>query len=210
MVKYKMMNKEGLPLKNAEATKERILEAAMEEFSSYGIAGARIDRIARNAGCNKNMIYIYFENKEKLFHTVLLNNLTRVYEEITFTPEDLPGYAAQVFDYANAHPELFRLMAWYGLEQRSVNVTERANAQQKKIEQLLNAQSAGQVGTAFTPAFLMTAIMTLATAWTPFNPFGPSYDSRAMQAPNETREAVMRAVSLLAGGEAKSEQEADE
>jgi hypothetical protein len=28
----------------AEATKARILEAAMEEFSSYGIAGARGDR----------------------------------------------------------------------------------------------------------------------------------------------------------------------
>jgi AcrR family transcriptional regulator len=195
------MNKEGLPLKNAEATKERILEAALEEFSSYGIAGARVDRIAKNAGCNKNMIYIYFENKETLFTTVLLNNLTRVYEEINFTPEDLPGYAARVFDFAISHPELFRLMAWYGLEQRVVNLTERASVQQKKIKQLMNAQSAGQVGTTFTPGFLLTAIMALATAWTPTNPFGPSYDPNALKTPNETREAIAKAVSLLAKGE---------
>lgn len=101
---------------NAEATRERILEAAMEEFSTYGIAGARVARIAKNAECNKNMIYIYFDNKETLFTTVLQNNLKRVYEEIPFTPDDLPGYSVKVFDYAIANPELFRLMTWYGLE----------------------------------------------------------------------------------------------
>jgi AcrR family transcriptional regulator len=184
-------------LKNAEATKERILEAAMEEFSSYGIAGARVDRIAKNAGCNKNMIYIYFENKETLFTTVLQNNLTRVYEEITFTPNDLPGYAARVFDFAMAHPDLFRLMAWYGLEQKVDNLTERASVQQKKIKELMNAQSAGLVGTTFTPGFLLTAIMALATAWTPTNPFGPSYDPNALKTPNKTREAIAKGVSLL-------------
>jgi AcrR family transcriptional regulator len=194
------MNKEGHPLKNAEATKERILEAAMEEFSSYGIAGARVDRIAKNAGCNKNMIYIYFENKETLFTTVLQNNLTRVYEE-SFTPDDLPGYAARVFDFAISHPDLFRLMAWYGLEQKVVNLTERASVQQKKIKQLLNAQSAGLVGTTFTPGFLLTAIMALATAWTPTNPFGPSYDPDGVKKPSETRDAIAKVISLITKGE---------
>ncbi|MFD0695460.1 TetR family transcriptional regulator [Paenibacillus sp. GCM10027628] len=184
-------------MRNAEATKERILEAAMEEFSSYGIAGARVDRIAKNAGCNKNMIYIYFENKETLFTTVLQNNLTRVYEEITFTPDDLPGYAARVFDFAMAHPDIFRLMTWYGLEQKVVNLTERASVQQKKIKEVMNAQNAGLVGTTFTPGFLLTAIMALATSWTETNPFGPSYDPNALKTPNETREAIGKAVSLM-------------
>lgn len=188
-------------MKNAEATKERILAAAFEEFSSFGIAGARVDRIASKAGCNKNMIYIYFENKEKLFTTVLLNNLTRVYQEITFTPEDLAGYAAKVFDFAISNPELFRLMAWYGLEQRDANLTERASVQQKKIKQLMDAQSAGQVGTTFTPGFLLTAVMALATAWTATNPFGPSYAPDALKTPDKTREAIAKAVSLLAKGE---------
>lgn len=65
------MKQKGLPMRNAEATRERILEAATAEFSAYGIAGARVDRIAKTAGCNKNLIYIYFENKETLFTTVL-------------------------------------------------------------------------------------------------------------------------------------------
>src|SRR5580698_5133060 len=102
---------------NAEATRERILEAALAEFSAYGVAGARVDRIAATAGCNKNLIYIYFENKETLFVTVLQRHLARIYDELPFTPEDLPGYAARTFDFAMANPDLMRLMAWFGLEQ---------------------------------------------------------------------------------------------
>jgi len=185
-------------LRNAEATKERILEAAMEEFSSYGIAGARVDRIARNAGCNKNMIYVYFENKDTLFATVLRKNLTRVYEENTFTPEDLPGYAAKIFDFAMANPALFRLLAWYSLEQKAGSLAERAAAQEKKRKEIVDAQHAGMVGTAFTPGFLLTAIMTLATAWTAVNPYGPSYDPDGAKNPGETRDAIAKAVQLIA------------
>ncbi|MGG3640208.1 TetR family transcriptional regulator [Bacillus gobiensis] len=184
-------------MRNAEATRERILEAAMKEFSSYGIAGARVDRIAKNAECNKNLIYIYFENKETLFKTVLQKHLTRVYEEIDFTPEDLPGYAARVFDFAMTHPDLMRLMAWYSLEQKVGSLTERASARDKKIKAITNAQSAGQVGTTFTPGFLLTAIMALATAWSATNPFGPSHDTDAAKMPSETRDAIAKAVSLI-------------
>lgn len=184
-------------MRNAEATRERILEAAMKEFSSYGIAGARVDRIAKNAGCNKNLIYIYFENKETLFTTVLQKHLTRVYEEIDFTPEDLPGYAARVFDFTMTHPDLMRLMAWYSMEQKVGSLTERTSVRDKKIKAIMNAQSDGLVGTTFPPGFLLTAIMTLATAWTATNPFGPSYDPDAAKMPSETRDAIAKAVSLM-------------
>ncbi|MBB6672439.1 hypothetical protein H7C19_17305 [Cohnella nanjingensis] len=99
------------------------------------------------------------------------------------------------------HPDLFRLMAWYGLEQKAVNLTERASVQQKKINEVLNAQSAGLVGTTFTPGFLLTAIMALATAWTATNPFGPSYDPDALKMPSETKKTIAKAVSLITKGE---------
>src|SRR6266446_4245097 len=83
------------PMRNAEATKERILNAALAEFSAHGIAGARVDRIARTAGCNKNLIYIYFEDKDALFNTILCKHISRIHEEQPFTPDDLPGYAAK-------------------------------------------------------------------------------------------------------------------
>ena len=109
----------------ADETRERILTAAMAEFATYGIAGARVDRIARTAGCNKNLIYVYFENKERLFATVLRLQLPRIYEEMTFTPHDLPGYAERVFDFGVANPELMRLLAWSRLEHQAETLAMR-------------------------------------------------------------------------------------
>src|SRR5882762_7101092 len=124
-------------MRNAEATRERILEAAMAEFAAYGIAGARVDRIAKTAGCNKNLIYIYFTDKETLFTTVLERHLARVYEDVHFTPDDLPGYALRVFDFAMAHPDLMRLMAWFGLEQKTESPAKRGAIRDEKIAALM-------------------------------------------------------------------------
>jgi AcrR family transcriptional regulator len=81
------------------------------------VAGARVDRIAATAGCNKNLLYVYFGSKENLFTAVLELHLVRVYEDIPFTPDDLPGFAGRVFDFAMTRPDLMRLLAWSTLEQ---------------------------------------------------------------------------------------------
>jgi AcrR family transcriptional regulator len=181
-------------MRNAEATRERILQAALAEFSAHGIAGARVDRIARTAGCNKNLIYIYFEDKETLFKTVLCKHLTRVHEEQPFTPDDLPGYAAKVFDFAMANPDLLRLVAWSALEQPANGSAERVASLNAKLAALTEARKAGQVGTAFPPDFLLS----LATAWSVTSPFGPSLNRKAGEHPAAVRENLMEAVRLLA------------
>ena len=56
---------------DAEATRRRLIEAATSEFAEYGIAGARVDRIAADARSNKAQIYRYFKNKEGLFDAVM-------------------------------------------------------------------------------------------------------------------------------------------
>lgn len=48
-----------------------IMEAATLEFSSNGLEGARVDRIALAAGINKQLLYRYFGNKEDLYIRVL-------------------------------------------------------------------------------------------------------------------------------------------
>ena len=185
-------------MRNAEATKERILEAALAEFSAHGIAGARVDRIAQAARCNKNLIYIYFEDKETLFATVLRKHLMRIHEEQPFTPDDLPGYAAKVFDWAMANPDLMRLMAWAALEQKAKGKAERVATFEAKVAALAEAQNAGRVGTAFPPEFLLIAVMSLATAWSAASPFGPSVNPKAAGCPAAVRQGLLEAVRLLA------------
>lgn len=58
-------------IRDAEATKARILAAARKEFAKRGLAGARVDEIADRARANKRMIYHYFGSKDELFTAVL-------------------------------------------------------------------------------------------------------------------------------------------
>jgi AcrR family transcriptional regulator len=185
-------------MRNAEASRERILEAALAEFSAHGIAGARVDRIAHAARCNKNLIYIYFEDKETLFNTVLSKHLTRVHEEQPFTPDDLPGYAGRVFDFAMANPDLMRLLAWSGLERQAKAQARRVATLDSKLAALAAARDARKVSTAFPPDFLLTALMSLATAWSAACPFGALLDGKAAGRKTELRPSIVEAVRLLA------------
>lgn len=55
----------------AQRTRQRILDAALEEFSAKGFDAGRVDEIALRAGVQKNVIYYYFGSKDDLFTAVL-------------------------------------------------------------------------------------------------------------------------------------------
>jgi AcrR family transcriptional regulator len=55
----------------ASTTKDRILDAAEEEFADKGIAGARVEQIAQRAGVAKALIYYYFEGKKQLLQGII-------------------------------------------------------------------------------------------------------------------------------------------
>ncbi|MDB5517370.1 MAG: transcriptional regulator [Tardiphaga sp.] len=57
--------------RDPEGMRIRILEAAKKEFAAHGIGGARVDRIAAEAGANKRMLYYHVGNKEDLYLAVL-------------------------------------------------------------------------------------------------------------------------------------------
>ncbi len=48
-----------------------ILSAARQEFGLRGYAGGRVDRIARRAGVNKQLIFYYFGSKAGLFGAIV-------------------------------------------------------------------------------------------------------------------------------------------
>src|SRR5580704_2207150 len=61
-----------------------ILEASFAEFSRNGYAQTTLDQIAERAGVTKGTIYVYFENKEHLFismvHELMKVTLDTVHE----------------------------------------------------------------------------------------------------------------------------------
>lgn len=61
-----MTNNEPKP-KNTGETREKILEAALQVFSSKGYHDTRLDEIVEASGTSKGSIYFHFPNKERLF-----------------------------------------------------------------------------------------------------------------------------------------------
>jgi len=55
----------------ADQTRSRILEAAVRQFSDNGLAGARTEQIAEEAGVNKALLYYYFKSKDALYDAAL-------------------------------------------------------------------------------------------------------------------------------------------
>ena len=54
-------------MSKSEETRERILDAALNVFSSKGYHDTRMDEIVEESATSKGAIYFYFPNKERLF-----------------------------------------------------------------------------------------------------------------------------------------------
>lgn len=105
------------PVRDAERTREQILQAAAREFADSGLGGARVDRIAAQAGVNVRMLYYYFSSKDDLFLAVL----ERAYEVIREAEKGLNLDEAQPVDavrrlieftwqFQISHPEFITLL----------------------------------------------------------------------------------------------------
>ncbi|WP_327094149.1 TetR/AcrR family transcriptional regulator [Nocardia vinacea] len=103
-------------MKRSDATKQALLRAARDEFAEYGLAGARVDRIAEAAGVNKERIYGLFGSKDKLFDVILIDTMREFMDVVQPLAETEPGeYVGKLFDYHRENPQLLRLLLWEGL-----------------------------------------------------------------------------------------------
>ncbi|MGA8109904.1 MAG: TetR/AcrR family transcriptional regulator [Acidobacteriaceae bacterium] len=57
--------------RSPDRSRDRILQAAIHEFSEHGLAGARTSAIAAAAQVNKALLYYYFRDKEALYTAAL-------------------------------------------------------------------------------------------------------------------------------------------
>ena len=104
-------------LRDAGRTQAAILAAATKEFARYGMAGARVDRIAAGAKSNKRMLYYYFGNKEALFRAVLEGAYARIRAaeqaldlRAVAPPEGVRRLVEFTWNYYLAHPEFLTLL----------------------------------------------------------------------------------------------------
>jgi TetR/AcrR family transcriptional regulator len=99
-------------------TRERILAAALAEFAQHGLAGGRVDEIARRAKINKQALYYHFGSKDKLFQAALTFGYAQGMSSLTLdTLADLPADKAMsrliglVFDHFRQTPHVVEMIA---------------------------------------------------------------------------------------------------
>lgn len=55
---------------DAEVTRQRIIDAARETFSTTGVSKSSLEKVAKLAGVTRGAVYWHFENKTELFHAM--------------------------------------------------------------------------------------------------------------------------------------------
>lgn len=144
-----------------------ILEAARAEFAQCGFAGARIDRIARNAQASKERLYAHFGDKETLFREVFAADSTEFFRAVTLRPDAVHEFVGEIYDLALRRPEHLRMISWARLE--GVTLDEpHADGQPLPahgIAAIEAAQASGHVDPAWQPIDLLVLLFAIGLAW---------------------------------------------
>lgn len=109
---------QGRGRRNPEATKASILASARIEFAAHGLKGGRIDRIARRAKANKQLVYYYFGSKDALYRAALESTYAEIRKRETeldlsaLPPDDAMCRLVEFsLEYLQEHREFIRLLA---------------------------------------------------------------------------------------------------
>ncbi|MEZ6191416.1 MAG: TetR/AcrR family transcriptional regulator [Phycisphaerales bacterium] len=108
--------------RDAQATRKRLLEAAIDVFSEHGPQAATIDDICSNACVNKRMVYHYFQDKNDLYEESLKCIYERFYSlEIELGTMMLPAeqlletLVHRYYLFLSEHPQFVRLISYENL-----------------------------------------------------------------------------------------------
>jgi TetR/AcrR family transcriptional regulator len=151
--------------RNPEATRRRILAAALAEFASKGISGARVDRIAVRAKTNKRMLYHYFGYKDGLYRAVLNQRLSDR-KPVAIEPGDEATRLSGIFERLMSSGDFLRLQMWEALERgargRIENEDVRRATMAARVDAVRESQADGRTADDLDPELLVIAELGLA------------------------------------------------
>ncbi len=151
---------------DSQDTRRRLLEAAIMEFSAYGIAGARVDRIASAAKANKQAIYAYFGSKDALFAAAFEDRIRDFHASVRFDEYNLAEYSGRMFDKFEDAPETLRLVLWYQVERLAGPPLEVIlDSNEDKVGRIVAAQQEGKVTKTYPAVALLSLARSTALMW---------------------------------------------
>jgi AcrR family transcriptional regulator len=160
-----------------------IIDAARAEFARYGLAGARIDRIAKSANASKERLYAHFGDKEALFRQVVASDSAEFFGAIALRPDAVAEFAGDIHDLSTSMPEHLRMITWARLEGIPLEEPELdgLKIRERDVASIAAAQAAGLIDRRWEPQQLLILLFGIGTAWASWpkdQPGGP--DARAI------------------------------
>jgi AcrR family transcriptional regulator len=144
-----------------------IIDAARTEFARYGLAGARIDRIAKSASASKERLYAHFGDKEALFRQVVVADSAEFFGAIGVRPDAVAEFAGDIYDLATSMPEHLRMITWARLEGMPLGEPELDDRKfrERDTAAIAAAQAAGHVDRRWEPQQLLILLFGIGMAW---------------------------------------------
>ena len=152
-------------VRNLNRTREKILAAALAEFSARGFAGARVDVIARRARVNKRMLYYCFGTKQELYREILRRKIDERAEWLESTPDDFAGVLAHIYLSGGTDIEFVRLMEWEAIDsggRKCIVEAERRALFEKAVARLRVLQRRGSIPRGADLTQLFISMLSLA------------------------------------------------
>lgn len=156
-------------MRDAAATRRRLLEAATAEFAEFGIAGARVDRIVAAARSNKAQLYAYYTSKDLLFDAVFETFLDQLITDVPMDAHALGDYAVDLYDAILRAPAAVRLATWRRLERVPTGhlFGDVPIGDQPKVAAIAAAQQDGSLDETLEPVDVLAMVTALALTWSP-------------------------------------------
>ena len=185
-------------------TRANIRDAAHIEFAAHGLAGARVDRIAKTAGANVQRIYAYYTDKLTLFKACVLDAVQDLDEAIGDDVDDLVTLAGKMFDHVALDPHNVRILNWARLEIEDELRELLAAAAVEPLRRVQALADAGRIDPRWAPEDVFVGLVSLSEAWhitgVPTGPADPSVLRRrelvlhlaAQMLPHDDRAAGVR------------------
>ncbi|MEV0674102.1 TetR family transcriptional regulator [Mycobacterium sp. NPDC050441] len=154
-------------MRSTTELRDEILAAARAEFAQYGLAGARIDRIARAAHASKERLYAHFGDKETLFREVFAADGAEFFRSVTLQPDAVPEFVGDIYDLAYRRPEHLRMIRWAQLEGFTLDEpqTDGPSPHAQAVAAIEAAQADGHVDSVWDSTELIVLLFGIGLAW---------------------------------------------
>lgn len=159
--------------RDAELTRGRILEAALDLFVDKGFADVAMREIAERCGVTKSLIHHHFGTKDALWEAVkehafamyALDQKTELEQATNADARLLRDGVVKYFEYLRGNPKVVRLLAWSHLEGDESCGEMDAELVRLGAERVRQAQEAGIFRNDVNPTHVVCTFVHVCTHW---------------------------------------------